>query len=59
MLFPDKKGMPVKPLRTALGALIIQKQYEYSDRDLRSARIHTISFSSDFPDIRTKNLLKY
>ncbi len=25
--------MPVKPLRTALGALIIQKQYEYSDRE--------------------------
>lgn len=33
-LFPSKKGMPAKPLRTALGALIIQKQYEYSDREL-------------------------
>ncbi len=33
-LFPGKKGMPAKPLRTALGALIIQKQYEYSDREL-------------------------
>ncbi len=33
-LFPDKKGMPAKPLCTALGSLIIQKQYEYSDREL-------------------------
>lgn len=33
-LFPGKNGMPAKPLRTALGALIIQKQYEYSDREL-------------------------
>ena len=33
-LFPGKKGMPAKPLRTALGSLIIQKQYEYSDREL-------------------------
>lgn len=33
-LFPGEKGMPAKPLRTALGALIIQKQYEYADREL-------------------------
>lgn len=33
-LFPGKNGMPAKPLRTAFGALIIQKQYEYSDREL-------------------------
>ena len=33
-LFPAKKGMPAKPLRTALGSLIIQKQYGYSDREL-------------------------
>ena len=33
-LFPGKKGMPAKPLRTALGSLIIQKQYGYSDREL-------------------------
>lgn len=33
-LFPGQKGMPAKPLRTALGSLIIQKQYEYSDREL-------------------------
>ena len=26
--------MPAKPLRMALGSLIIQKQYEYSDREL-------------------------
>ena len=33
-LFPGKKGMPAKPLRTALGSLLIQKQYGYSDREL-------------------------
>ena len=33
-LFPSKTGMPAKPLRMALGALIIQKQYDYSDREL-------------------------
>lgn len=33
-LVPGQKGMPAKPLRTALGSLIIQKQYEYSDREL-------------------------
>ena len=26
--------MPAKPLQTALGALLIQKQYDYSDREL-------------------------
>lgn len=31
---PSKTGMPAKPLRTALGSLIIQKQYDYSDREL-------------------------
>ena len=33
-LFPSKTGMPAKPLQTALGALLIQKQYDYSDREL-------------------------
>ena len=33
-LFPSKTGMPAKPLQTALGSLIIQKQYDYSDREL-------------------------
>lgn len=33
-LFPSRTGMPAKPLRTALGSLIIQKQYGYSDRKL-------------------------
>lgn len=33
-LFPSTTGMPAKPLQTALGALIIQKQYGYSDREL-------------------------
>ena len=33
-LFPSKKGMPAKPLRTALGSLLIQKQLQLSDREL-------------------------
>ena len=33
-LFPSETGMPAKPLRTALGSLIIQKKYGYSDREL-------------------------
>ena len=33
-LFPSKPGMPAKPLQAALGSLIIQKQYGYSDREL-------------------------
>lgn len=33
-LFPSMTGMPAKPLRVALGSLIIQKQYDYSDREL-------------------------
>lgn len=32
--FPSKTGMPAKPLCLALGSLIIQKQYDYSDREL-------------------------
>ena len=33
-LFPSRTGMPAKPLRMALGSLLIQKQYSYSDREL-------------------------
>ena len=33
-LFPSKTGMPAKPLRMALGSLLIQKQYRYSDEEL-------------------------
>ncbi len=33
-LFPSKTGMPAKPLRMALGSLLIQKQYGYSDEEL-------------------------
>ncbi len=33
-LFPSETGMPAKPLRTALGSLIIQKQHDHSDRKL-------------------------
>ena len=32
--FPSKTGMPEKPLRTALGSLLIQKQLGFSDREL-------------------------
>ena len=33
-LFPSETGMPAKPLQMALGSLLIQKQYDYSDREL-------------------------
>ena len=33
-LFPSNTGMPAKPLRMALGSLLIQKKYEYPDREL-------------------------
>ena len=33
-LFPSEVGMPAKPLQTALGSLLIQKEYGYSDREL-------------------------
>lgn len=33
-LFPSKTGNLAKPLRMALGSLMIQKQYGYSDREL-------------------------
>ena len=33
-LFPSKTGMRATPLRMALGLLIIQKQYDYSDCEL-------------------------
>ena len=33
-LFPSNKGMPAKPLRMALGSLLIQKEYDYADREL-------------------------
>ena len=33
-LFPSKTGIPAKPLRMALGSLLIQKQLGYSDQEL-------------------------
>lgn len=33
-LFPGKTGMSSKPLRMALGSLMIQKQLGFSDREL-------------------------
>ena len=33
-LFPSNTGNPAKPVRMALGALLIQKQYGYADREL-------------------------
>ncbi len=33
-LFPSNTGMPAKPLRVALGSLIIQKLIGFSDREL-------------------------
>ena len=34
ILFPSHTGMPAKPLRMALGSLLIQKQYHYPDEEL-------------------------
>ena len=33
-LFPSKTGMPAKPLRMALGSLLIQKKFQCSDREV-------------------------
>ena len=33
-LFPSNTGVPAKPLRMALGSLLIQKQLGFSDREL-------------------------
>jgi len=33
-LFPGNTGMPAKPLRLALGSLLVQKKLGYSDREL-------------------------
>lgn len=33
-LFPSHTGIPAKPLRMALGSLLIQKQYHYPDEEL-------------------------
>ena len=33
-LFPSRTGMPAKPLRMALGSLLIQKQYHFPDEEL-------------------------
>jgi hypothetical protein len=33
-LFPSHTGMPAKPLRMALGSLLIQKQYHFPDEEL-------------------------
>ena len=32
-LFPSNTGVPAKPLRVAPGSLIIQKHYDYADRE--------------------------
>ena len=59
-LFPGIKGMPAKPLQTALGSLIIQKQYGYSEIESllnRFVRIRITSTSSGFPVIRIKSRL--
>ena len=33
-LFPSHTGMPAKPLRVALGSLLIQKKLHFADREL-------------------------
>ena len=38
-LFPREVGMPAKPLRTALGSLLIQKEYGYSERVIPQGKV--------------------
>lgn len=59
-LFKSKTGNVAKPLRMALGALISQKKYGFSDRELvlhRLRRIYTFSTSLGFRDIRKHSRL--
>ena len=53
-LFPSGTGNVAKPFRMALGALIIQTKFQYSDREFveQIAKTHTCSTLSDFPAIR-------
>ena len=51
-LFPSDTGNVAKPLRMALGALIVQTRFQYSDREL----VEQIAENplSDFPDFGKK-----
>ena len=42
-LFPSHTGMPAKPLRMALGSLLIQKQYRYPDPKLFSVDVQPVT----------------
>lgn len=55
-LFPSRTGMPAKPLRMALGSLLIQKQYHYPDEELveQIRENRTISTSSVCPDTKIR-----
>ncbi len=48
-LFPSRTGMPAKPLRMALGSLLIQKQYHYPDEELVEP-IRENPYFRKFPD---------
>ena len=50
-LFPSDTGNVAKPLRMALGALIIQTKFQFSDRELveQIARIRICNTLSGFP----------
>ena len=57
-LFPSGTGMPAKPLQMALGSLLIQKQYDYSDRELVEQiceNPHYLYFTG-LPDYQDKNI---
>ena len=55
-LFPSHTGPAAKPLRMALGSLLIQKKYGLSNRELveEIKEILISSFSSDCPGIVMK-----
>ena len=55
-LFPSHTGMPAKPLRMALGSLLIQNNIAFPMKSWlnRSEKTRTISISSACPDMRTR-----
>ena len=44
-LFPSDTGMPAKPLRMALGSLMIQKQYGYVIKGSNMTRLYVYSYN--------------
>ena len=58
-LFPGDNGNVAKPLRMALGSLIIQTRFQYSDRELveQITENHICSILSDCRAIKSRHRL--